>query len=84
MREKQLIKHILNKKQGEDIMGAARVNDFLEWVFIALALVLLPVGYYCLWLLVKEFYKPILVAVLIFTLIDLFILEPKRSQKVGP
>lgn len=62
-----------------------KVSKFVDGIIVALLIfVFLLASYYCLWLLVKEFYKPILVAVLIFTLIDLFILEPKRSQKVGP
>ncbi|MFA4834344.1 MAG: hypothetical protein WC619_05950 [Patescibacteria group bacterium] len=62
-------------------MVMARANDFFNLVIIALlALVVLPAGYYYLGLFLKEYYKPILIAVFIFSLIDLFILGPRREE----
>ena len=62
-------------------MVMARVNDFLNWVIIALlAVVALPAGYWGLWLFLKGYYKPILAALFIFVLIDLFILGPRRQR----
>ena len=69
-------------------MVMARADNFSIRVIIAfLAVIVLAAGYYYLWLFLKEFYKPILAVVAVYTLIDLFILEPGRAEdckKHGP
>jgi len=63
-------------------MVMARNDSFLNWVIIALlALVALPAMYYYEFLLLAKFYKPILVAVFVFIMIDLFILGPRREHE---
>lgn len=61
----------------------ARVKNFFNWVIIVfLAFVAMPVCYYYLWLLLKEHYKVVFVTVIIYTLVDLFILVPIRERDV--
>jgi len=62
-------------------MVMARVNDFLNLVIIILlAVVGLPLGYWGIWFLLKEYYLVILAALFIFSLVDLFILGPRRDR----
>ena len=58
-----------------------KISKFLDWVLFALLIFLLPPAYYYLWRFFKAYWREFLIVLVVYVLVDLFILSPLREAK---